>query len=378
MNTLVHRIHCALLAGFVALACWGSRLQAAEPDPQANARRFEIPLGGDFRPNPKVPVIMAVAHGARVVLSRDDGKTWRQVFFGYPAADHGLWSAWDIAYTNGLFVVFCGWGAPGRGSHIGSDDGVTWKHLANAARKGRFDSRGMSDTWSGCGGDGVFVSWGDGFLRTTDFGKTWETIPTPAKSGHVKVVYANYQGGRFLAYGRGPTVLVSSDQGRSWKEGLKGFTDGPPHPNAGDSISYYYNDLAYGAGVFIITDHLGALARRSQDGGETWTAHPTGAEHVSLHYSSLSFVRGEFWLVGKKSRASKDGIHWRDLPPTTPTSGRIVETERGTLISVSRKRDTILRSEDGATWQEVHRLTPEEMKPGGGFRAAVTGRIREK
>ena len=39
----------------------------------ALARRKEIPLGGDFKPDPKLPVFVAVGHGVRILLSRDDG-----------------------------------------------------------------------------------------------------------------------------------------------------------------------------------------------------------------------------------------------------------------------------------------------------------------
>jgi photosystem II stability/assembly factor-like uncharacterized protein len=57
---------------------------AADPSPAfveaALARRKEIPLGGDFKPDPKSPVFVAVGHGGRILLSRNDGQTWQQVF----------------------------------------------------------------------------------------------------------------------------------------------------------------------------------------------------------------------------------------------------------------------------------------------------------
>ena len=61
-------------------------LSAAQP-PAAfveagEKRRKEIPLGGDFRPDPTAPVFVAVGHGARILLSRDDGKTWNGSFDG--------------------------------------------------------------------------------------------------------------------------------------------------------------------------------------------------------------------------------------------------------------------------------------------------------
>jgi photosystem II stability/assembly factor-like uncharacterized protein len=88
---------------------------SAEPPPEfvaaANAAREAIPLGGNFRPNPKVPAFVAVGHGGRILLSRDDGKSWKQVYFGHPGSDHSPWATKAVAYTAGVFVVPIGWGA---------------------------------------------------------------------------------------------------------------------------------------------------------------------------------------------------------------------------------------------------------------------------
>ena len=71
-------------------------LSAAKPPPEfveaGEKRRKQIQLGGDYKPDPKQPVFIAVGHGARILLSRDDGKTWKQAHFGYPGSDHGAWA----------------------------------------------------------------------------------------------------------------------------------------------------------------------------------------------------------------------------------------------------------------------------------------------
>jgi hypothetical protein len=88
---------------------------------------------------------------------------------------------------------------------------------------------------------------------------------------------------------------------------------------------------------------------RSADGGKTWSPRiDPGAERIG--YRALSFVRGEFWLAGRRSRASEDGLTWRDLPDTVPP-GPISESDRGTLICVTR--DKIYRSSDGIAWNVV-------------------------
>jgi hypothetical protein len=99
-------------------------------------RRREIKLGGNFKPNPTDPVIVAVGHGARILLSRDDGKTWKQVFWGFPGSDHGAWATNQVAYTNGVFAIPVGWTNPT--SYLASEDGVNWRHLTNGKYRRSF------------------------------------------------------------------------------------------------------------------------------------------------------------------------------------------------------------------------------------------------
>ena len=344
----------------------------------ADARRKEIPLGGDFQPNPKTPVITAVAHGMRIVLSRDDGKTWKQVFFGHPSGDHSPWATFDMAYTDGVFVGFGGWGAAGRGSFIASEDGVNWRHLTGKDRTGRYDPRGMEDAFGGAAGNGTIMAVGGGFQITRDFGKTWERFTTtqldpPIRSAHLKALFCNDdgdEGGRFVVVGDGPQAFISRDNAKTW-------TVSRMKPDAATDKRGLYRDMAYGNGILLVADDQGLLVHRSADRGQTWTSHEHGAVQPTASFSSLSYVKGEFWLTGKQSRASQDGITWRNLPESTP-QGKVIVTDRGTLISVHRNRPEILRSSDGKTWETVHSLTEEEMRvPGGrqGFVRAQFGYV---
>ncbi len=93
----------------------------------------------------------------------------------------------------------------------------------------------------------------------------------------------------------------------------------------------------------------------------------------------LSIVNGEFWVTGKTSKASQDGITWRDLPADMP-SGRVATSDKGTLINVNRGRNSILRSADGGkSWQEVYKFTPPPEAVGGaqGFADVEFGFVRK-
>lgn len=344
------------------------------------ARREKILLGGDFQPDPRSPVFVAVGHGARILLSRDDGRTWKQVFWGYPGSDHGGWATNSIAYTNGVFAVPIGWTFPT--AYLASEDGANWRHLSDGSAKlpAKGDGKAiMPTTNSMAGGKGVFV--GSGYMTITatpDFGKSFSTFSLrsfrndarwPLMTHHVKTIYLGDGFGRFLAIGDDRSkenpgfghLFASDDFGKTWKwldpkglEAVQGKTS-----------------MATDGKIVVLLDKNGENVFRSLDGGDTWDGpYATRTSRVTM-----SVANGSFWLAGKVSRVSKDGKAWKDLPETVP-AGKIAASSRGTLISIDRRRFNILRSGDGGkTWNEVYRFQPETEHVHGaqGLRDVVFG-----
>ncbi|HWE01740.1 MAG TPA: sialidase family protein [Tepidisphaeraceae bacterium] len=333
-------------------------------------RRDEIPLGGDFKPQAKVAAFVAVGHGARIVVSKDDGKTWTQAFFGYPGSDHGGWASSSVAYTGGVFAVPIGWTQPT--SYLASDDGVRWRHLTDGKTPlaGKDHPNLMPTTGSLAGGKGTFVGSGyTTFTATPDFGKSWSVISVNAfkndprgklSTHHVKIIYCGDASGRFLALGDnrgadGPKfghLFATDDLGKTWKWlAPKGLDDLKGR-----------GAIASNGPLVLMTDPAAENVWCSADAGETWDGpHPTGAKR-----GALSVVKNEFWLVGEPSRAaadapraSADGKTWHNLPKTLP-AGKFVASDNGTLIDIDPRRFSILRSADaGATWEAVFTFTPE-------------------
>jgi photosystem II stability/assembly factor-like uncharacterized protein len=356
---------------------------AADESPEDTKIRASIPLGGDFKPNPKVGAFVVVGHGARIIVSKDDGQTWKQAFFAAPGADHGPWSTSSVAYTNGVFAVPVAWGGPTI--YLASDDAVNWRHLTSGATKlpeGKGDPRLMTGFTAGlAGGKGVFVSSGYmTFSATADLGKTFTTFALWGKfkddprgklnTHHIGTVYCGDTSGRFLALGdnrgeSGPKfgyLFASDDQGKTWKwlepKGLDASTG--------------RGKMKCNGKLLVMTDPTAANVWTSAYAGETWDGpHATGTQRAPL-----SVVNGEFWLCGKHSRASVDGKTWRDLPSAVPV-GQVIASDKGTLISIHPQRFNIQRSTDGGeTWHEVHSFVPADIKGGAqGLRDGAFGLV---
>ncbi len=368
------RVPRSFLIALVLYVCSGFMADAAEPPAEivqaGLQRRAEIPLGGDFKPNSKSPVFVAVGHGGRILLSRDDGETWNQVFWGFAGSDHGPWATKAVAYTGGVFVVPIGWGSPT--AWLASDDGVNWRHLTSgsARLKGVKEADGdpsvMPGTWGIAGGQGAFVTGGYMMMAATaDLGKTIttfslydfkkETRPRKLVTHHVGPVYCGDASGRFLALGNDRSkentvfgnLFASDDLGKTWKW---------LEPKLLNEACDGYSGIVSNGKLVVISDSSSANVFKSGDAGAQWE----GPFATGIERASLNLVGDEFWLVGSKSaRRSSDAKIWHDLPPGIP-SGKIIASPTGTLINIDRTRFNILRSTNGGrTWSEVYSFEPE-------------------
>ncbi len=308
--------------------------------------RGDIPYGGRLTPRMEEPVFAVCSkQGMRILVSRDDGRTWKQTFLGTDSLEdggwHGTFAVYGMASTNGVIGVFSGWGTPGV--YIGSDDGVHWTHLNKEPAK-------LGSVWGAAGGNGILLTSADQWRGMTSSEESltgWNShsvhsLLDGGKTHHMISGFGDYEGGRFLVVGDNHHVFYSDDNCQTWK-----------HSQIPEEVGTGQEVIAFGNDIFLCSykDHVA----RSADGGETWTLHETGLKGRGASWRGLSFVRGEFWLTAQKDshgRKSKDGIVWEDLPNSTP-GGRFVESETGTIINVERQRYDIQRSEDGVTWEAV-------------------------
>ena len=379
MNTTT-RVLASSLVTFVAFTSPAVAKDTPGQEAAQEKIRAAIPLGGNFDPSSEEGIFVAAGHGLNVVASRDDGKTWKQVFYGGPGGDHGPWAVWNsVAYTQGVFAIAAGWGAPG--TVIASEDGQNWRHLTDANRKPlRIGGKpyDMSTTMELIAVGGSFIM---PLEATPDFGKTWFRSSaygfTDASGNRVKVdlghpsLACGKHGDklRTIVIGDSGPAVYSDDLGKTWAPMQVKAQPWDPALGAKGIIAK--------GDVFLIVKGQGQNVLRSVDGGMTWTAHPLGVTRPEGRSAGLSIVNDEFWVTGKTSKASQDGITWRDLPADMP-SGRVATSDKGTLINVNRGRTSILRSADGGkSWQEVYKFTPRGSGGAQGFADVEFGLVRE-
>ncbi|MEZ6123576.1 MAG: hypothetical protein R3C49_10410 [Planctomycetaceae bacterium] len=312
----------------------------------------EIPVLKDQVARREQPVFAVCSkQGARVLVSRDDGRTWKQTFLATDSLEdggwHGTFAVYGMASTNGVIGVFSGWGTPGV--YLGTVDGVHWGHLNDR-------SRDVGSVWAAAAGNGVMLTSADQWRGLTSRGgasQDWQQhslkdLLNGGKTHHIICTFGVYEGGRFLAVGDNGHVFFSDALGQNWQHSVIAGV-----PERGQ------DEVAFGNGVFVVS-YKDQVAR-SADGGRTWTLHDHGLKGRGLSWRGLSFVRGEFWLTaqqGSHGRRSRDGITWQDLLKSTP-GGRFVESDSGTIINVERRRYDIRRSVDGEVWESVF-TAPEE------------------
>jgi len=356
------------IAVFLSFTCFVNHSSSAEwTEAQTEAElaaRERVPEGGNFQPNPQMPVTVAVGGGGRVILSVDDGQSWEQVFFGAPTHGHGYWATRSVAFTDGLFIMPVGWGKPPMA--LASDDGRNWRHLLppKTEQDGEepIDPLDMPGCWTLGAGGGTFV-WGAHRLTATpDFGKSWyETHigratrddPRKLSTHHLKPFYLGEEGRFFvLAQDRSKentqvaNLFLTEDDGQTWQWlETSGLENGDGKPA----------DFAFIGDIWVISTREGQIYR-STDQGRHWE----GPFDLGARSRALSVVNGEFWVTGNQSFSSKDGKEWTPLPESIP-EGSVYQTPSGALLSIDNGRSQILRSsDDGETWEEVFSFEPVE------------------
>ena len=152
-------------------------------------------------------------------------------------------------------------------------------------------------------------------------------------------------GPRIVAVGERGHILLSDDQGQSWRQAAV--------PTRATLTGVHFADARHGWAV----GHLGAILRTG-DGGETWQRVATGLDRESVLLDVLFLNANEGFVVGAYGlylRTTDAGLTWsRGEPqPEQYHFNQIARTADGVLFLVG-EASTLLRSRDGGrSWESV-------------------------
>lgn len=218
----------------------------------------------------------AVGHGGLVLATRDGGETWARSYSAGPEVV--LFSVRFADAERGLAVGAFGFAMETR------DGGRNWRRLAIA--QGEQADRHLYSLFAGADGSLWIAAEAGVVFRSHDGGRSFEALALPYHGslwgGTV------LRDGSVLVWGMRGHVLHSADQGRSWRELASG------------------TDQALTAGVQtaggeIVLAGLGGVVVRSRDGGRTFSVQtrPQRQAHTalveaggSLHTFTLAGIGG--------------------------------------------------------------------------------------
>lgn len=292
------KLPCFAIALCVLAVATAAQAQAQEPRPNAAALR-KMPAPKSVAPV-VTPILSAtragdrlVAVGARgmVLLSDDDGRTWRQ--------------AQEVPVRSGLnAVVFAnartGWAVGHNGAILSTIDGGEHWSLQ------RFDDTTDQPLFSVHFTDdkhGVAVGLWSLLLVTSDGGYTWKTVKLEAPPGGGKTdrnllrVFGDRDGLLYVAAERG-TVLQSKDGGTTWT-----------YHDTGYKGSFWTGTVAAGGEVYVAG--LRGSLYRSTDRGNTWQAVPSGTKSSLTDIGSNGDDVIAVGLDGAISRSKDRGANFK-------------------------------------------------------------------
>lgn len=259
--------------------------------------------------------------------------------------------------------------AVGERGHVllSDDDGVTWRQAKSVPMRTM-----LTAVWFADAQHGWAVGHDELILNTSDGGETWSRTHYAPESQQPLLDVWFADGQRGIAVGAYGAYYETTDGGRSWTS--RRFEPAPATGAAGDAVAdefavdYHLNRIAGAAGRLWIAAEAGRLYR-SDDGGNTWRTLPS--PYSGSWFGLLPLGRDSllaFGLRGHLYRSDDGGSSWRELDSGVTsmlTDGALLADGSLALVGLS---GTVLRSADGgSSWDAT---AQDDRK---GFSAVVAG-----
>ena len=180
-------------------------------------------------------------------------------------------------------------------------------------------------------------------LVSTDNGVSWRQIVVPTRTMLTAVAFVSNEVG--VAVGHDSVILRTTDGGDTWNLVYSAPEDEAPF------FDVWFADTENGVAIGAYGSHY-----RTTDGGSTWGFEPIGDTDWHLHEIARA-ENGKLYLAAEAGfayRSDDGGETWLELP--TPYEGSFfgVLPLEGDTILLFGLRGHLFRSEDaGETWQEL-------------------------
>lgn len=161
-------------------------------------------IGMDFTDPQRKTLVVGLHEQARSVhKSTDGGRTWQKVGDSLPEDSNH--STDPIVLDARTFIInTAGWAQKKSwGIYRTEDGGATWAKVSDLGCSGRALVASDGAIYWG-------ICYGNGIVKSTDQGKTWQKLSEPVKFGPIQL-----GPGKVAALG-GQQVYVSSDAGQTW------------------------------------------------------------------------------------------------------------------------------------------------------------------
>jgi photosystem II stability/assembly factor-like uncharacterized protein len=226
---------------------------------------------------------------------------------------------------------------------ISDDEGKTWRQSSHVPVSATFSAVTFADAQHGW----VVGQWGV-ILATSDGGETWQkqrmniSVDQPLFS----VLFTNSQDG--MAVGLWSLMLATHDGGKTWTK-----VTVPKPPGAGRADRNLYHIFADRQGALYIDSEQG-MVLKSTDGGANWSYQATGGKGTL--WTGVALPDGRIvvgGLLGSLYQSSDGGTTWTPLSAGTKSSiTDLVATPNG-LMGIGLD-GLVFQQREGSTSFEVH------------------------
>ncbi|MGZ2744319.1 WD40/YVTN/BNR-like repeat-containing protein [Burkholderia stagnalis] len=243
---------------------------------------------------------------------------------------------------------------------LSDDDGKTWRQSRRVPVSATLSAVRFADAQHGW----AVGQWGV-ILATADGGETWEKqrIDTSVDQPLFSVIFTSARDG--IAVGLWSLVLQTHDGGKTWAR-----TTLPKPPGGGKADRNLYRIFADRQGALYVTSELGAVLK-STDGGTNWNYLQTGGKG-SL-WTGVALPDGRIvvgGLLGSLFQSSDGGASWAPLNAETKSSITDLVAAGNGLLAVGLDGLVLKQRANGAAIEVVQRadratLTAALVEAGG-------------